>query len=563
MVMLMARPMKRDGSPNQYYCKRVPADLLDQLRGQSLTVHLPLTTAFASDIVPVKSTIGDVIKFSLRTSDRALARTRYAAALAQVERYLEAARAGPADLSFKAIIALAGLAREQLVKEHDANPPSEMELDLWGDFITDAVMADGRPLSSCGVKVQMRAVEKLKSIFDVNAFLTANAVILNGKSFGDFLDALVDTLADVVRLLKRRTDGDYSADLNAAMYPAFSPDRRQTLAPKTAESLTGLVDLWWIEAKATGKSASTYESYRNTFRTFSTFLGHDDPARITPSDVVGFKDHRLSAINPKTQRPVSAKTVKASDLTALKSVFDWAVSNLKLASNPAKDVTVKLGKRLKVRDRDFTDKEAALILSLSSAALSGKKRPNQTDLAKRWVPWLCAYTGARVGEMVQLRKEDIKQIGASWLISVTPEAGTVKGKERRDIPLHSHLVDMGFLEFVQSSDNGYLFMTIKPDSTFEGVWQSKKNRLAEFARTVVKDPNVAPNHAWRHTFKSKAIEVNIQEKVLDAICGHAPTSVGRSYGSVTLQTKVDAIAAFPRYVIDQDAVHPEKVETAA
>jgi integrase len=130
---------------------------------------------------------------------------------------------------------------------------------------------------------------------------------------------------------------------------------------------------------------------------------------------------------------------------------------------------------------------------------------------------------------------------------VTPEAGTVKGKEFRDVPLHPHLVAMGFVEMVQTAKGGYLFMDIKEGSTFRGVWQSKKNRLAEFAREYVKDPNVAPNHGWRHTFKSKGFEAGIQEKVLDAICGHAPSSVGRSYGTVTLRTKIDAIKAFPLF----------------
>ena len=35
--------------------------------------------------------------------------------------------------------------------------------------------------------------------------------------------------------------------------------------------------------------------------------------------------------------------------------------------------------------------------------------------------------------------------------------------------------------------------------------------------------------------------------VLDAICGHAPTSVGGSYGEVSLKAKGDAMAKFPRF----------------
>ena len=332
----------------------------------------------------------------------------------------------------------------------------------------------------------------------------------------------------------------------------FAPITTTADAAKPAVSLTGLVDAWWLEAKAVGKSESTYESYANTFRNLSTFLGHDDAAKILPKDVVGFKDFRLASINPRTGKPLSAKTIKASDLTALKSVFDWAVSNLKLPSNPATGINVKLGKKVKTRERDFTEDETKALLSAASRALAGVSRPTQTQLAERWVPWLCAYSGARVGEIVQLRKEDFfkDEATGAWVMKITPEAGTVKTGEYRDVPLHPHLIEQGFMAFVEASKAGYLFMTIKPGSTFRGVWRSKKNRLAEFAREYVKDTNVAPNHGWRHTFKMKGYEADLQEKVLDALCGHAPASTGRAYGSVSLRTKVDAIGRFPRYTVE-------------
>ena len=64
----------------------------------------------------------------------------------------------------------------------------------------------------------------------------------------------------------------------------------------------------------------------------------------------------------------------------------------------------------------------------ASSARSGRREMPQTAAAKRWVPWLCAYTGARVGEMVQLRKQDLRQVGELWVLRITPEAGTVKSE---------------------------------------------------------------------------------------------------------------------------------------
>jgi integrase len=60
----------------------------------------------------------------------------------------------------------------------------------------------------------------------------------------------------------------------------------------------------------------------------------------------------------------------------------------------------------------------------------------KTSAAKKWAPWLCAYTGARVGEIVQLRKKDVWREGKINVMRITPEAGTVKGRQLREVPLH-------------------------------------------------------------------------------------------------------------------------------
>jgi integrase len=180
---------------------------------------------------------------------------------------------------------------------------------------------------------------------------------------------------------------------------------------------------WWTEAKATGRKPSTYESYRHTVEGLETFVGHDKAPDVTPEDVVRFKDHRLG-------QGVSPKTVKDSDLAGLKTVFGWAVSNRKLPSNPAAGITIKLGKRQKLRSKGLTDDEAKAILSAALKVTRGSESAG-TFAAKRWVPWLAAYTGARVGELAQLRKQDVTREGEHWTIRLTPEAGTIKTNEAR------------------------------------------------------------------------------------------------------------------------------------
>jgi len=85
------------------------------------------------------------------------------------------------------------------------------------------------------------------------------------------------------------------------------------------------------------------------------------------------------------------------------------------------------------------------------------------------------------------------------------------------VVLHAQLVELGFPEFVRASPDGHLFLTPAADGAVRGPLRGLKNRLAEFAREIVPDPNVAPNHAWRHRFKTVGMEAGIPPRILDAI----------------------------------------------
>src|SRR5690606_12699279 len=111
----------------------------------------------------------------------------------------------------------------------------------------------------------------------------------------------------------------------------------------------------------------------------------------------------------------------------------------------------------------------------------GKENP-KTTAAKRWIPWLLAYTGARVGEMAQLRREDVFQEDGRWIMRLTPEAGTVKTGEYRDVVMHPHLVDLGFPAFVRDAKTGHLFLNVTKSGPegIRGALQTLKNDVREF-----------------------------------------------------------------------------------
>ena len=76
--------------------------------------------------------------------------------------------------------------------------------------------------------------------------------------------------------------------------------------------------------------------------------------------------------------------------------------------------------------------------------------------------------------------------------------------------------------------------------------------MAKWVREEVgiTDKAIKPNHAWRHLFKTLCADAGIGERVADAIQSHAPSSVGATYGKVSLRAKAVAMKDFPRFKLD-------------
>ena len=63
------------------------------------------------------------------------------------------------------------------------------------------------------------------------------------------------------------------------------------------------------------------------------------------------------------------------------------------------------------------------------------------------------------------------------------------------------------------------------------------------------DPEVSPNHSWRHTFKRRAARAGIEPCIRDAMCGHTAKVVGDEYETPDIADPVEAMKKFPRYEI--------------
>ena len=150
----------------------------------------------------------------------------------------------------------------------------------------------------------------------------------------------------------------------------------------------------------------------------------------------------------------SAGTVRNIWMRAGRAVFAFAIDEKLITRNPFTGWRIKVPRPIRNREtKAFTDAEIGTILNAALAI----KVVSKTDAAKRWSTWLAVYSGARIGEITQLCGADVVVEAGVNAMKLLPEAGTVKGGKARTVPLHEHLIEQGFLQFVKANGNGALF----------------------------------------------------------------------------------------------------------
>ncbi len=326
-------------------------------------------------------------------------------------------------------------------------------------------------------------------------------------------------------------------------------EAREAFAENVAISRAPLMDLFDAYVAERQPTAATVKAWRPVMKRLIAHLGHDDAARMTKLNVVAWKDALLAETGKDGKPKRGALTVKETYIASLKVVLETSRENGRLRQNVAADVKVRAPKRIKLRNPGFTDEEAATILRATMRPQPKSLTPEHR-LARRWVPWLCAYTGSRVGEIAQLRAEDVKQIDGVWTITITPEAGGVKSGKFRIVPLHPHLIEQGFVDVAAKAKGVMFYNPGRGRGGSEGNPHHKKvgERLGSWVRKLgVDDINVQPNHGWRHRFETDMRRAKVDYEARHVLVGHAHQTESGTYGEwdpVALKGEMDKLPRF-------------------
>ncbi len=333
------------------------------------------------------------------------------------------------------------------------------------------------------------------------------------------MELMRTAMLEGIALQRARMKGDGGV---AAVSPALQGATGLDAAPprpapaREALKAATLLDAWAAERRP---SRATQEKYAGAFKRVTAAIKQQDVRRWTPEDVAKFKQVRLKAgRDPKTI---------ADDVLAGGAVCRWAVTNRLLDVNPFAGMAPKVNRRGEPARDPYDDEDTKRILTAAR---------HETGWL-RWGPWLLAFTGARVGEIAELRRRDVRREAGVWILDVRPTAQREGKNEtfQRMLPLHPAVIAEGFLGYVEAlpaDPQAPLFPSIvaRKDGTRTTNAQAMHGR---WMRDVVgiKDSKKAPAHSWRHRMEDELRKVRALPEVQDAITGrHNPRNAGAGYG---------------------------------
>lgn len=335
---------------------------------------------------------------------------------------------------------------------------------------------------------------------DMDDFLARNGYELNEADRARFLPLFLDGQREGRRDLYRIARNlDYSPSEKLAKY-----------APSLAKKIDFPAAFEFYCEKAGikgGTTGATAKRWRPKIKAFCDFVKHTDLGRMTTDDGYRWVDHLV-------EQGVAKKSVRDVWIASLKATASFMVERRKLDKNPFAGIRIRGVKGIKDSNKKgFTDAQAEAILTATLATPSHLTTP-ETRAARRWVPWICAYTGARVNEITSLLPSDVRQDPetGNWCIYLRPEV--TKGDYERVIPVHSHLIAQKFLKFVEERRKARLPLFYDP----------KRARRRQRESTVDEDrptPGRLGGRKPAHHRRQAEPRVAPQVQVGRAPCGHA------------------------------------------
>lgn len=460
-------------------------------------------------------------------------------------------------------------------------------------------------------KLSRRAISGDTAVIEdlVDRVISSQGIVIgkHSEEYQQFVDIAFKTVIDVLQVHVSQLQGDFDAQPRSKVV-------RDALKGKSSKASSGetIIELFdqyaQIRVEEGRKRANGIAQDRMVLRQFSEFVG---PSRaistITVNDARSFrdilrkvptgyskkKDYAGLTIRQAVEKAerdgakrLSPKT-RGRYMSTISPFFDWLRSEGRIDYQPFDGLHQKTVKGDNPLPPFSTDQLNQILTSPLFVGFERNGREHQSgnvqsDDWRYWIPLIGLFTGARVTEIAQLNVDDVvKHLVSSGDASSGPNdryffefkedprtGQQIKSKQQRNVPVHSKLVLLGFINFytkqvtrANRNGNRQLF----PELTIKGADGKFGDVPSRFWRDYLEAINVKSGsdgsgfHSFRHTIADRLRKAGFMDKEFGPIIlGHSDKSVTTGYGVTTQGTdrmRVDMLESVTFDDLDFSKLH--------
>ncbi len=331
---------------------------------------------------------------------------------------------------------------------------------------------------------------------------------------------------DLAKKLRDRLDGDWTLPVSVTNSPKVEDG--QVNGTPDMPTILGLLGRWEVETNPNQRQIMEFSGAVNEF---VELVGNLSIQEVTTTHVREYKDALLG-------RGLHARTVDKR-IGVLRRLYGTAADNgyVERDFNPTSRIKVRGVKKAGRKRSSYTIDELNKLFA-GPVHKDGKRYDGGKGEAQYWLPLLGLFTGARLEDLAQLRVEDVKlDAQGIYYLDINDRHGKqVKNRfTLRRVPVHSTLIDLGFLKYVEvlktETEETWLFPDV--DSYRGQVAKAWGQWFGRYRRQVLQADPVGYRkdfHSFRHNFRDAGRAAGVQTEILDALEGHRPASVGQGYG---------------------------------
>jgi integrase len=317
-------------------------------------------------------------------------------------------------------------------------------------------------------------------------------------------------------------------------------------------SLADLAAKFIAAAEKADYKPATVKVFRSTLKALIIILGDDLELRdLKKAHILKFRDTLvdLSAnwlirstdqLEPATgdAKSVSPRTIQGY-LRRLNRIFAWAIEeDIYVGENPVAGVHTTFTRRKTMQQVTVEEADALL-------AMPYPKNKNVDARAWTYMPLIARYTGARIAEIGQLRREDVVKVEGTLCLSIGSSGGrSVKTESSERLVPVSDKLRPHILKLHRIVKQGRLFPNC-------GDWKDKNGYVQtahgfKLWNRHVKDVGAHISfHAWRRYAVTQMANAGVAEIDRMRIVGHAVGGTHAIYTGEDLKRYKEAVDRIP------------------